>query len=58
MKIADIRIDPRDDIALEDEQTFPQCLTLAGERAVLRQDLLVNCDRDVVRLGDLAGAVV
>ena len=55
--VADVGVDPGDDVALQDVQALPERLALAPVAAVLRQDVLVDVDRDAKLRGDLAGAV-
>ena len=39
MDVGDVRVDPADQVALEREEAFPECFTLAREGSVAGQDL-------------------
>src|SRR4029079_15828471 len=54
MNVADVGVDPGDDVALQDVEAFPEGLALARIRAVLRQDVLVDVDGDAEIGADLA----
>src|SRR2546430_8237465 len=53
-----VGVDPRDDVAAKDVQTFPERLALPAVAAGLGQDLIVDEDRNALLFGDLARAVL
>src|SRR5438093_8307371 len=57
MDVADVGVDPADQVALQDEEALPQRFTLALEHAVTREDLAVLHDRDAGALRDRCRAV-
>src|SRR3989442_10689671 len=56
--VADVRVDPADDVATQHEQALPQRLAFAGERPELGHELLMHVHRHALALRDLARAVV
>ena len=54
MDVADVGVDPGDDVALQDVEAFPERLALAMIRAVLRQDVLVDVDGDAEILAQIS----
>ena len=57
LDVADVGVDPGDDVPVEHVEALPERLALAAEGAELGQDLGVAVDRHAQLLGDLDGAV-